>query len=89
MFSLRRGEWKYIEGLGSGGFTEPAFHKSKGNEPKGQLYRIARDQREALNLWSKEPEKVEDLRQELLGIRAAGRSRVPLILESFHTPCSH
>ena len=75
MFSLRREEWKYIEGVGSGGFTEPAFYDPKPGEPKGQLYRIAWDQREALNLWSKEQDKVEELRQELVNIRSAGRSR--------------
>ncbi|CAN5452003.1 sulfatase-like hydrolase/transferase [soil metagenome] len=60
-FSIRKGDWKLIEGLGSGGFTEPRDVKPKPGEPIGQLYNLATDQFETTNQYQKNPEKVKEL----------------------------
>jgi len=69
MFSLRRGDWKLIEGTGSGGFSEPARYDPGPDDPRGQLYNIAADGRETLNLWAAKPEVVRELEGELERIR--------------------
>jgi len=43
MFALRLGDWKMIEGRGSGGFTSPKTLPVERGEPKGQLYHLADD----------------------------------------------
>jgi len=60
-FAIRKGDWKLIEGLGSGGFTEPRDVKPKAGEPIGQLYNLATDQLETTNLYQQYPEKVKEL----------------------------
>jgi arylsulfatase A len=60
-FAIRKGDWKLIEGLGSGGFTEPRDVKPKPGEPAGQLYNLATDQLETTNQYQKNPEKVKEL----------------------------
>ena len=50
MFSLRQGDWKYIEARGSGGFTRLRKVKPKLQEPTTQLYNLANDPSETLNL---------------------------------------
>lgn len=62
MYSVRKGEWKYIEGLGSGGFSEPRRYTAKDGDAAGQLYNIADDSRETLNLWLTRQDKVEELK---------------------------
>jgi arylsulfatase A len=61
LLSVREGDWKYIPGLGSGGFTRPAIVPSKPGEPAGQLYNLAQDPAESTNLYAQEPEKVKRL----------------------------
>jgi len=68
-FGLRDGDWKYIEGLGSGGFTEPKFPEPKPGEPEGQLYNLKTDLQEQENLYLAHPEKVEELKRKLIEIR--------------------
>jgi arylsulfatase A len=60
-FAIRKGDWKLIEGMGSGGFTEPRDVKPKPGEPVGQLYNLATDQLETTNQYQKNPEKVKEL----------------------------
>ena len=74
MFSIRKEEWKLIEGVGSGGFSEPARYTPAPGEAQGQLYNIARDHRETLNLWKRHPEVVEELTGLLDTCRREGRS---------------
>ncbi len=69
MFALRRGPWKWIEGLGSGGFTEPRRKKPQPDGPTGQLYHLVEDPSEQVNRALQEPEVVDRLRQELDRIR--------------------
>ena len=68
-FAIRDGNWKMIEGLGSGGFTQPAFPEPKPGEPNGQLYNLKKDISEQENLYLTEPEKVEELKIKLKEIR--------------------
>ncbi len=73
--TIRSGPWKLIDGLGSGGFSEPRKIKPPANGPAGQLYNLAEDLSETNNLWQQHPDVVQRLESELARIRAAGRSR--------------
>jgi arylsulfatase A-like enzyme len=75
MFALRRGEWKLIEGLGSGGFTDPVKEAQVPGGPAGQLFNLAADASESDNLYRRRPDMVKELTAELNGIRDRGRSR--------------
>jgi arylsulfatase A-like enzyme len=61
MFGIRQGDWKLIEGLGSGGFTAPKFEKQQPNGPKYQLYNIKTDPLEQENLYLQYPEIATEL----------------------------
>ena len=75
MFSLRRGEWKYIEDVGSGGFSEPSRYVPGPGESRAQLYNIVNDSRENLNLWKTRPEIVDDLEGELNRIKKSKNTK--------------
>ncbi|MEX2566908.1 MAG: arylsulfatase, partial [Cyclobacteriaceae bacterium] len=64
-FGLRMEEWKYIEGLGSGGFTDPRVMEPKPGGPTGQLYHTKNDLSESTNLFLKHPKIVDKLQNEL------------------------
>ena len=68
MFSLRRGEWKLVEALGSGGFTAPARIQPQPAGPTGQLYNLHEDLSEQKNLWLEQPEIVDELSTALIDI---------------------
>lgn len=68
-FAIRKGDWKLIEGLGSGGFTEPKELKPKVGEAPGQLYNLATDISETNNVYEQNPDKVKELRQLLTDIK--------------------
>lgn len=61
MFSVRKGEWKFVLGLGSGGFSEPKTEPVGADGVAGQLYNLAKDPAETTNLYKKHPEIVEEL----------------------------
>ncbi|MEZ5401082.1 MAG: arylsulfatase [Bryobacteraceae bacterium] len=75
MFSIRRGEWKLCEGLGSGGFSEPRKIEPKPGEAPGQLYNVAKDASETENVYEKNPAIVASLTALLDKYKSAGRSR--------------
>ena len=75
MFAIRQGDWKLIEGLGSGGFTSPRRVEPKPGEPIGQLYNLADDPTEQVNLYQKHPEIVARLHDLLVKYKETGRSR--------------
>jgi hypothetical protein len=75
MFALRSDDWKLAFGLGSGGFTPPAFRKPTPGEPAGQLYNLATDRQETTNVYAQHPEIVRALTEKLERIRQTGRSR--------------
>jgi arylsulfatase A-like enzyme len=61
MFAVRSGDWKLIEGLGSGGFTQPKVIEPEDGGPVGQLYNLAEDPSETTNLYLQRPDVVERL----------------------------
>lgn len=60
-FGIRLGDWKYIDGLGSGGFSHPAKLTPEEKGPKGQLYHLKEDALESQNLYFQHPGKVAEL----------------------------
>ena len=50
-YGIRMGDWKFIDGLGSGGFSHPGKLVPAKNGPKGQLYNIKEDAMESQNLY--------------------------------------
>jgi len=68
-FGIRYGDWKLIEGLGSGGFSEPKWPEPQPGDPEGQLYNLKTDPQEQENLYFSEPEKVKELKGKLKEIR--------------------
>lgn len=69
VFSIREGDWKFIDGLGSGGFSQPAVIKPEEGDPKGQLYNLKDDDSEQKNLFTENPAKVEELQHKLDNIK--------------------
>ncbi|MDA7666490.1 arylsulfatase [bacterium] len=63
--TMRVGDWKLIDGLGSGGFSKPRRIKPEEGEAPGQLYNLKEDLGETTNLYAKHPEIVERLRKTL------------------------
>ncbi|MEM6648049.1 MAG: sulfatase-like hydrolase/transferase, partial [Bacteroidota bacterium] len=61
VFAIRRGPWKLIRGLGSGGFTRPAQPTPEPGGPTVQLYHLGDDPGETTNLALERPEMVADL----------------------------
>ncbi|WP_017445529.1 sulfatase family protein [Gayadomonas joobiniege] len=68
-FAIRVGDWKLIEGLGSGGFSKPKKLDVKPGQSPYQLYNLADDPSEQINLAAQRPEKVTELLAELNRIR--------------------
>ncbi|MGK0187871.1 MAG: arylsulfatase A [Verrucomicrobiales bacterium] len=75
MFSIRSGDWKFISGLGSGGFSEPRRVVAEPGQPTAQLYHLQQDPGESQNLFSNYPEIVQRLQTELNSIRNTPRTR--------------
>jgi len=71
MFAVRKGNWKLILGIGSGGFTR---YEPEPEEPAGQLYDLAMDPAEMLNLYTQEPATVQQLTRLLQQYQSEGRS---------------
>ena len=72
---IRKGRWKLITHLGSGGFSEPRREQTKPGGPQGQLFDMEWDLGETRNLWREQPEVVKELTEELERVKKAGRSR--------------
>lgn len=69
MFAIRRGDWKFIDGQGSGGRSTS---KQDVPEALGQLYDMKKDVSEQQNLYNKEPKVVKSLQEEMEGIKISG-----------------
>jgi len=76
MYGIRKDGWKFINGLGSGGFTVPAFIKPNPGEPKGQLYYISEDSLESINVIQKYEQIANKLKIELDSVVNQGYSRL-------------
>ncbi len=66
--AIKKGEWKYIDCLGSGGFTEPVSLDPVPGGPLGQLYNLKLDPLEQDNRYQEEPDIVRQLMDLLMGI---------------------
>ena len=75
MMMIRSGDWKLINGLGSGGFSQPSSIKPKPGEPAVQLYNLCTDPAEATNLAAIHPDKVKELLTAMEANLKGGRSR--------------
>ena len=75
MMMIRSGDWKLINGLGSGGFTKPSTIKPEPGEPAVQLYNLRTDPAETTNLAAQHPDKVKELLSAMQATVERGRSR--------------
>ena len=75
MLTIREGNWKLEEGLGSGGFSSPRIVKPAPGGPKGQLYNLAIDPGELHNVYQEHPEIVDRLTKLLQKYETQGYSR--------------
>lgn len=66
LFAYREGDWKYIDGLGSGGFTQPSLIEPQDGGPNGQLYNMSHDPLESENLYLKEEKRVKEMKKTLM-----------------------
>jgi arylsulfatase A-like enzyme len=62
---LRSGDWKFIDRLGSGGFSTPQEERPAPGAPSVQLYNLSDDPAETKNLAASEPSRVKDFQQRL------------------------
>lgn len=69
MHTLRDGDWKLIDGLGSGGFTEPKKLRPEKDQPKVQLFHLGEDPSETRDLAHEKPAVAARLGQTLDLIR--------------------
>lgn len=74
-YAIRQGDWKLIERLGSGGFTQPAVIEPEPGGPRGQLYNLREDPQEQRNLWNERPAEARRLSALLDQCRQASGSR--------------
>ena len=72
---IRSGDWKLINRLGSGGFSDPKTIQPDPGGPAGQLYNLRDDPAEMNNLYQQHPGIVKRLEAEMKCIEKAGRSR--------------
>jgi len=75
VLAIKKDQWKFIDGLGSGGFTAPATLKPVKGGPKGQLYNLKNDPLESNNLYLQNPEKVQELSGLLDNLKKQGFSK--------------
>lgn len=60
-FAVRKGPWKYIPKLGSGGFSQPKTEEPQPGGPQGQLYLLSEDPGEINNVYLQFPDQVTAL----------------------------
>lgn len=73
--AIKQGDWKYIDGLGSAGFSAPQKVSPTPNGPKGQLYNMKDDPLEQNNLYLQNPQRAEKMSRELERLCKQGYSR--------------
>jgi arylsulfatase A-like enzyme len=74
VWAVRQGSWKLILGQGGGGIGWDAT-KNNPNEPPCQLYSLAHDLAERVNLSARHPDKIAELKALLDRVRRTDRSR--------------
>ncbi len=70
MFAIRQGEWKFIDGRGSGGWSKDG----RDAKAPGQLYNLSTDPQETQNLYDTHPEKAQSMHTLLRHYQKSGRS---------------
>ena len=75
MMTIREGRWKLIQGLGSGGFSQPRKVDPQPDGPRGQLYDLDQDPGETRNLYAERPQVVRHLEQLVSDVESSGRHR--------------
>ncbi len=73
MFAYRKGPWKVIEGLGSGGFTAPALELPQFGGLEGQLYHLIEDPCETRNRWASDTFRAREMLAEMQTLRDSGK----------------
>jgi arylsulfatase A-like enzyme len=73
--AIEKNSWKFIDCLGSGGFTDPSNVKPVTGGPQGQLYNLKADPLETTNLYLNESLKVSQLSGLLDSLVRQGYSR--------------
>jgi arylsulfatase A len=91
-FQIRKGDWKFLDHKGSGGNSYDnarfAKYKLKETEPDapGQLYNLATDPGEKINLYFKEKVVRQEMQGLLEKLKKSGRSaptgRIPMGMET-------
>jgi hypothetical protein len=71
VMTVREGDWKLINALGSGGFSRPKSVKPKPAGATGQLYHLGKDPSESNNLFLEHPEIVKRLSSKLEAVKNA------------------
>jgi arylsulfatase A-like enzyme len=72
---IRSGDWKLIDQLGSGGFSDPKTIRPGPGDPSGQLYNLRDDPAERTNLYQKHPDRVAGLARLMKAIVDSPSSR--------------
>lgn len=72
-FAYRMGDWKLILARGSGGWSSPS-EKDASDAPEAQLYNMAEDPGETINLYTSKPEIAQKLLTQLEEDVFSGRS---------------
>lgn len=75
MFAYQKDGWKFIDGLGSGGFTPPARMDPAPGMPSGQLYNLRTDSLEAHNVMAGHAKLADALKKELGELIRSGSSK--------------
>lgn len=75
MMTFRSGNWKLIDGLGSGGFSKPAKIDPEPGGPIGQLYNLGDDPGESKDHYNDRPEIVEKMMGELNDVKTSTQTR--------------
>ena len=74
LFAIRENEWKLVEGLGSGGFSEPVQVEAVEGTSGIQLYNLVNDPAETNNIADKHPQIVAQLKKRLKQIKTNSNS---------------
>ena len=74
--TIRSGDWKYIDGLGSGGFSKPNRVKPGKGGPVGQLYNLKLDPDESDNVYSDHTDLAKQLQARMKRIAASNGQRL-------------
>jgi len=75
LMTVREGDWKLIDGLGSGGFSKPSRIPPSTDQPAGQLYHLGMDPGETTNRYHERPDIVQRLKQILVSVQRTDKSR--------------